>query len=82
MLTSITHIVRDDTTMKRYAVFATKTEAAQKEGDYTIWHYLNSTNSAPEAIHWRQGAIEHDDYDQVVIVSPLELEIKAGFGDK
>lgn len=82
MLSKLTHTIENDTTMKRYAVFASKTPEAQKEGDYTIWHYLNSTDDAAEAIHWRQGAIEHKDYDMVVIVSPTAFEIESGFSSK
>jgi hypothetical protein len=82
MLSKLTHSIKNDTTMKRYAVFASKTKEAQKEGDYTIWHYLNSTNDAAEAIHWRQGALEHKDYDMVVIVAPVQLDIDAGFSSE
>jgi hypothetical protein len=82
MLSKLTHSIKNDTTMKRYAVFASKTKEVQPAGDYTIWHYLNSTNDAAEAIHWRQGALEHKDYDQVVIVAPVQLDIDAGFSSE
>lgn len=73
--------IKNDTTMKRYAVFAQKTKEAQKEGDYTVWHYLNSTNDLFEAIHWRQGALEHKDYDMVVIVSPISVNAEVGISE-
>lgn len=82
MLSKLTHSIKNDTTMKRFAVFASKTPEAQKEGDYTIWHFLDSTNSAAEAIHWRHAAIEHKDYDQVVMVAPVQLDIDAGFSSE
>ena len=81
MATEIHHGIKNDTTMKRYAVFAQKSKEAQKEGDYTVWHYLNATNDLFEAIHWRQGALEHKDYDMVVIVSPVSIDAEVGISD-
>lgn len=81
MATEIHHTMKNHTTMKRYAVFAQKSKEAQKEGDYTVWHYLNSTNDLFEAIHWRQGALEHADYDMVVIVSPISISAEVGISD-
>ena len=81
MATEIHHTIKNDTTMKRYAVFAQKSKEAQKEGDYTVWHYLNSTNDLFEAIHWRQGALEHADYDMVVIVAPVQIDAEVGISD-
>lgn len=81
MSTQLFEGFKNDTTMKRYAVFAQKSKEAQKEGDYTVWHYLNSTNDLFEAIHWRQGALEHKDYDMVVIVSPISVSAEVGISD-
>jgi len=82
MLSKLTHSIKNDSTMKRYAVFASKTKEAQKEGDYTIWNFLDSTESAAEAIHWRCAAEENTDYDMVVIVAPVQLDIDAGFSSE
>lgn len=60
--------------MKRYAVFAKKTQAVQRDGDYTIWHFLNDTNDANEALHWYMAAKDHKDYDDVQIVQAIELK--------
>lgn len=81
MATQIFEGFSNDTTMKRYAVFAQKSKEAQKEGDYTVWHYLNSTNDLFEAIHWRQGALEHKDYDMVVVVSPVSISAEVGISE-
>lgn len=63
--------------MKRYAVFAKKTEKAQAEGDYTIWHFLNDTNDANEAFHWYIHAKEQVDvYDDVQIVESIYMAAK------
>lgn len=63
--------------MKRYAVFAKKTQAAQKEGDYTIWHFLNDTDDADEAFYWYYHAKHNnDDYDDVQIVESVYLQAK------
>lgn len=81
MATEMHHVIKNDTTMHRYAVFAQKTKEAQKEGDYTVWHYLNGTNDLFEAIHWRQSALEHKDYDMVVIVSPVQIDAEVGISE-
>jgi hypothetical protein len=61
--------------MKRYAVFAKKTQKAQREGDYTIWHFLNDTNDANEAFYWYYHAKHNnDDYDDVQIVESVYFE--------
>lgn len=64
--------------MKRYAVFAKKTQAAQKEGDYTIWHFLNDTDDADEAFYWYYHAKLRllDVYDAVQIVESVYLQAK------
>lgn len=82
MLTSLTQVIKNDTTMKRFAVFAKKSTEAQKEGDHTIWHFLNDTHDMAEAVHWRQSALEHKDYDMVVIVAPVQIDLDAGFSSE
>lgn len=59
--------------MKQYAVFAKKTPKAQKEGDYTIWHFLNDTNDINEAHYWYQAALANEQYDDVQIVEAVFL---------
>ena len=63
--------------MKAYAVFAKKTEAAQKEGDYTIWHFLNDTDDLVEATHWYLVAKNHNDYDDVQLVQASNIKVQA-----
>lgn len=66
--------------MKRFAVFAKKTQEAQQKGDYTIWHFLNDTDDLAEATHWFLSAKEHKDYCDVELVqsSYLKIEILPG----
>lgn len=60
--------------MKRYAVFAKKTEKAQAPGDYTIWHFLNDTDDIEEAHHWYLHARDQPEvYRQVQVVQPTIL---------
>lgn len=74
-----TEVNVSDSNIRRYAVFATKTATAQKEGDYTIWHYLNSTTKMAEAIHWKLAAEDNKDYDQVIILTPIDISMTAEF---
>lgn len=60
--------------MKRYAVFAKKTEEFQPKDDFTIWWFLNDTNNREEAYHWYLTAKgQTDKYREVQIVKSIEL---------
>ena len=61
-------------TMKQYAVFAKRVKNPEN-AEFVIWHFLNDTNDIMEAIHWRQAALEHDDYTTVIIVSPIAIDM-------
>ncbi|MDL2235463.1 hypothetical protein LJC07_04815 [Christensenellaceae bacterium OttesenSCG-928-L17] len=62
--------------MKKYAVFAKKTEEYQKDDDYTIWHFLNDTDDLGEAYSWKKAAeVQKEKYTDVQIVKRVYVYI-------
>lgn len=63
--------------MKRYAVFAKKTQSFQPKDDFTIWWFLNDTNDLAEAFLWHMTAKNQTDkYTDVQVVKSIELKVE------